>query len=243
MNMLASPWAPEIPVTNSRTFYGSTNIVDEIDSTYAKKGELNQPVEPGENLLRSTWTQWHLDSRLVRRGDDQSWKEAQLRVKYFETVEGFFRIRNYIKEPSQLLPDSGYSVFRRGAWPGWEDRTCRGLLRYSCQMPSSHLSRDSTPLLVDQLWLHMVLHMIGEDTFGDATNFICGAMVTNKKHGSYRFEYWLNVKDQQSLQQIEPGMKKLIYDVHQAEPENLRKRTVNMNEIKIDFQPPPKRNY
>ena len=114
----------------------------------------------------------------------------------FNTVEGFWGFFNYLPQPSEIFwtaetgqkkysnrTVNGYSLFKKGIRPEWEDRMNMTGGEYFCRM-------SMTPMQLDQLWENLLLGTIGETM--DPADEICGARLVDKTNGSkplYRYNH------------------------------------------------------
>ncbi|CAM9239833.1 unnamed protein product [Phaeothamnion confervicola] len=146
---------------------------------------------------------WRIWEHKVTNSKGQ-WGDNMQCVADFNTVEDFWRYYNNIPRPSQVFYDGqtrkrvgdrtvdGYSLFKEGIKPEWEDEANANGGEWSC--------RKSMPIMqVDRFWENLVLGCIGETI--DPGDDVCGVRVVDKSKGSqslYRLELWLRRKDPQT---------------------------------------------
>ena len=103
----------------------------------------------------------------------------------------------------------GYSLFKKGIRPEWEDEANAAGSEYKTTRPINN-AFDA-----DQHWENMVLALIGETL--DENDEICGCRVTDKtkkekKH--FRLELWLRSKDASSGERIKSRLLEALTEGH-----------------------------
>lgn len=96
----------------------------------------------------------------------------------------------------------GYSLFKKGIRPEWEDIANRNGSEYTCR-------KTMTVELVDFFWENLVFALIGEMI--DENDEICGCRVVDKsKKGNnrttFRLELWLRSSNQEIGERIKARM-------------------------------------
>lgn len=134
----------------------------------AKEAEIS-PDCLIKHPLHNQWTLWYLE-----HDRHKSWEDMQNKITAFDTVEDFWSLYNHIRVASEIGPGNDYSLFKRNIRPMWEDETNKrgGRWLISLQRNRRH---------VDQLWLDIVLCLIGE-AFENSDD-ICGAVVNIRPRG------------------------------------------------------------
>ncbi|URD96501.1 hypothetical protein MUK42_31217 [Musa troglodytarum] len=114
--------------------------------------------------LEHSWTFWF--DNPSGKSKQVAWGSSIRPVHTFSTVEAYWGLYNNINRPSKLAVGADFHCFKYGIEPKWEDPVCAngGKWTLSC-------SRGK----VDNLWLHTLLAMIGEQF--DHGDYICGAVV------------------------------------------------------------------
>ena len=143
--------------------------------------------------LQNAWVFWEHRA-------DGDWNSAMREVCEFNTVEDFWRYFAYLPRPSEVFNDGsstkkevngrvldGFSLFKKGIKPAWEDVANRSGSELVCRKT---MNTD----VVDLYWENLVLALIGETI--DQEDQICGVRVVDKsKRGSartlFKFELWL----------------------------------------------------
>lgn len=160
---------------------------------------------PTRHPLQHTWGLWALlrpkatkDS--PKANPAESWQNSQVNVHEVDTIEDFWRLWNNVERPSRLGV-SDFSVFKKGIAPAWEDEACRNGGRW--------VAKISHPAKLDEMWLLVVLSMIGE-SFGDADGrTICGAVVSVRPKSS-KIALWLSAHDEAKVVPIGLHLQKLL---------------------------------
>eukprot|EP01018_Ginkgo_biloba_P008831 Gb_01336 [translate_table: standard] len=117
--------------------------------------------------LQYSWTFWFDIPN--GKSKQASWGTSLKSLHTFSTVEDFWRLYNNIVQPSQLPPGADFHCFKLGIEPKWEDPICANGGKWT-------ISNNKGKPLLDTLWLHTLLAMIG-DQF-DESDLICGAVVS-----------------------------------------------------------------
>lgn len=120
-----------------------------------------------EHLLERKWVLWfrppggHSNSTPAAK----SWEESQKLYFSADTVEDFWR--GFHKLP-RIVPghplNCDYSLFRDGIKPMWEDEQNKmgGRWTYSVERRQSNATNMPMPNLIEQVWLDVMLCLIGE---------------------------------------------------------------------------------
>jgi len=151
--------------------------------------------------LHSTWCLWVL---LHSQGAKESWQKSQMNIHTFSAVEDFWRLFNNIKSPSKLgIID--FSVFKKDIAPAWEDETCRRGGRWVAKIDKSVRPQD-----FDELWLNVVLTIIGE-SLGEAGSCICGAVVSSRNKTS-KMALWISEREEEKALGIGRAFRSILQD-------------------------------
>lgn len=84
------------------------------------------------------------------------------------TVEDFFAVYSHLKRPSRLPLVSDYHLFRKGIRPIWEDAENRKGGKWIVRLKKG---------VADRYWEDLLFGIIG-DQFGDASDEVCGAVLS-----------------------------------------------------------------
>jgi hypothetical protein len=102
----------------------------------------------------------------------------------------------------------GYSLFKKGIRPEWEDLANRSGSEYTCR-------RTMTVEMVDLYWENLVMALVGETI--DENDEICGCRVVDKsKKGNsrttFRLELWLRSSNQEVGERIKARMLDILVE-------------------------------
>ncbi|XP_069173289.1 eukaryotic translation initiation factor 4E1 isoform X2 [Procambarus clarkii] len=117
--------------------------------------------------LKNTWTMWYYKVK-----SSNVWMECHTEIASFNTVEDFWAVYHHLNLPSEIERGSGYSMFRKGIKPMWEDSHNWNGGRWLFTIQESN---DCQKL--DDIWMEMLILLIGE-AFGDNNEQVCGCVVS-----------------------------------------------------------------
>uniref|UniRef100_A0A2P2HVZ9 eIF-4F 25 kDa subunit n=1 Tax=Hirondellea gigas TaxID=1518452 RepID=A0A2P2HVZ9_9CRUS len=117
--------------------------------------------------LNSRWCLWYFinDKNLA-------WEDSQIKVASYGTVEDFWALFNHIESASKLRVGCDYSLFKQGIKPMWEDSANINGGRWSISVPKNQRFTE-----LDDLWMEMIMMMVGENEEECVNQDICGAVV------------------------------------------------------------------
>lgn len=147
------------------------------------------------------WALHYVDGAKINGGAD--FDNALSRIHAFDTVEGFWRLWNYVKEPNMLDDKSAFCIFEDSVKPAWEDTAHSDGAHLQFQFSNRERAQN-----VITTWRNIVLSMIGEQ-FGDDGTIISGAYLTAKK-GNMRFQIWLKSSDRDAGRRIATILREVI---------------------------------
>mmetsp|Transcript_35188 Transcript_35188/g.74954 ORF Transcript_35188/g.74954 Transcript_35188/m.74954 type:complete len:247 (+) Transcript_35188:128-868(+) len=150
--------------------------------------------------LQHAWCLWVL---LHNQSTKEDWQNSQMNIQTWSTVEDFWRLFNNIKSPSRL-GISDFSVFKKDIAPAWEDETCRHGGRWLAKIDKMR------PQVFDDLWLTVILTMIGE-TLGDVGHCACGAVVSTRAKNS-KMALWISEREESKVMPIGRAFHKILQD-------------------------------
>eukprot|EP00747_Dinoflagellata_sp_TGD_P182180 gnl/TRDRNA2_/TRDRNA2_36303_c0_seq1.p1 gnl/TRDRNA2_/TRDRNA2_36303_c0~~gnl/TRDRNA2_/TRDRNA2_36303_c0_seq1.p1 ORF type:complete len:242 (+),score=41.19 gnl/TRDRNA2_/TRDRNA2_36303_c0_seq1:179-904(+) len=161
---------------------------DELAGTGGPSSSGIEAVRPsgGPKLpLMHTWCLWVL---LPVNSAKDNWQNSQMNVHTFSSVEAFWRLFNNIRSPSKLgIID--FSVFKKDIAPAWEDETCKNGGRWIAKIEKAR------PEDFDELWLNLVLTIIGENFEDIGGRAVCGAVCSSRVRGASKVALWLSEKE------------------------------------------------
>lgn len=120
--------------------------------------------------LQNQWQLWYW------RNTGGSWQDNLLKVAKFQTVEDFWALFHHIEVASNLQVGSDYNLFKDEIEPMWEDPNNRKGGRWLFTLLKSQASKAAHPKLLDDLWLEVLLCLIGE-SFGEYSKQVNGAVL------------------------------------------------------------------
>eukprot|EP00929_Paragymnodinium_shiwhaense_P026345 TRINITY_DN15694_c0_g1_i1.p1 TRINITY_DN15694_c0_g1~~TRINITY_DN15694_c0_g1_i1.p1 ORF type:complete len:238 (-),score=62.34 TRINITY_DN15694_c0_g1_i1:92-805(-) len=164
-----------------------------------------QPVRVADkeekHPLQNKWTLWVLIRDQSVKDD---WHGSQTNVREFGYVEDFWRIFKNIKRPSKLgIVD--FSCFKKDIAPAWEDETCGSGGRWIAKLEKVKAEE------LDELWLTVVLNLIGENFEEEGGDCICGAVVSSRSR-SVKVALWLSEKAQEKVTPLGTAFRKVLQD-------------------------------
>ncbi|CEP09162.1 hypothetical protein [Parasitella parasitica] len=141
--------------------------------------------------LQNTWTLWF--DNPSKKPNAASWSENLKQIVSVNTVEDFWGVYNNIVKVNHLEVTTNYHIFKKGIRPEWEDPANAKGGKFSIQFP-----RNRTSETINERWLNLILHMLGEQfKYEDE---ICGAVVSVRKV-FYRIALW--IKSSEKNERIE----------------------------------------
>lgn len=169
---------------------------NELDQGDAADASLDDAVK---HRLHSTWSLYMLHDAGKR--NEESWKDNQIMVFQFSTVEDFWCMIYHIRPPSRIGV-SDYSLFRRGITPAWEDPSvCEGG-RWVAKFPQKLES-------LNVIWLHTAMAAIGETLCEDHSEAISGIVVSVRPR-FVKLALWVAVRDPQVVDLVGTKFKNLL---------------------------------
>lgn len=153
----------EVPDPTQSDDQPQGNIKEEI-SDMAPECLIKHP-------LQNKWTLWYLENDRTK-----SWEEMLNEITSFGTVEDFWSIYNYIKQPTEIKQHSDYSLFKKDIRPMWEDDANKAGGRWMISLPKTSRRTD-----LDTIWLDVILSLIGE-SFVNADE-VNGAVLNARTRG------------------------------------------------------------
>jgi len=174
------------PDEHKLTSTSSSTSTSTSSSSTSSTGETIITPDPTnfdiKHPLQNKWAMWY-DAPVQKRLNSNNWKQETKhnKISDFESVEDFWCLFNNLNKPSELADKSTYALMKDGIEPEWESAKDGGCWRLQ-------FSQKENTQEVNQLWLWMVLAVIGE-SFDDG-NDIMGAVLNIRFKGS-RLELWL----------------------------------------------------
>nr|XP_006822370.1 PREDICTED: transcription initiation factor TFIID subunit 1-like [Saccoglossus kowalevskii] len=141
--------------------------------------------------LQYKWKFWY-DSRENKtsrtRTDYMNYGSNLIELGVVETIEGFWRIFNFLAPTSDLDSNANYHFFKLGIMPMWEDISNKAGGKWV-------LTIKNEPELLHRTWLELLLALVGEQI--DFSWEVSGAVVSRRRRGD-RIALW--TKNRQNFQ-------------------------------------------
>eukprot|EP00934_Nitzschia_sp_Nitz4_P004667 Nitzschia sp. Nitz4//scaffold389_size11954//3153//4203//NITZ4_009009-RA/size11954-augustus-gene-0.12-mRNA-1//-1//CDS//3329549990//4657//frame0 len=175
--------------------------------------------------LQNEWILW--EHKVGDTNDPSKWKENMKQLCCVNTVEAFWSYFNHVPRPSEVFydgdsrkkigPDSitveGYSLFKKGIEPEWEDPQNVIGGEWFCR-------QYFEPATLDQYWMNLVVGAVSESiedlvdedkTYADCIN---GVRVVDKSRNfpSYRLEVWINTRDSKVTERLRKQLLDTLMD-------------------------------
>jgi translation initiation factor 4E len=148
--------------------------------------------------LHTAWTLWFLDPKVDSKSD---WNARLQSVKTFATVEDFWSLFNSMIQPTRLPHNGEIYVFREGQEPSYETHPDGGV--WSVMIPMEERK------FIEEAWLSLVLHTIGE-TAGKMNDDVIGVAASMKRR-MLRISMWTSsAQDQEKQLQIRDRFIKVL---------------------------------
>lgn len=161
---------------------------------------------PPKHPLETQWSFW-LRSNQHDKGGQSSWNDQQIRGHTFGTVEDFWCLVNSVKDPFEHgSGTSEYSVFRESLKPDYETEQFRNGGRIVLQLPSAQ-SKSGASKNYD-IWVHLLLGVIGENFDDVGGKYIAGLRLVTKKNGG-KVEIWTLKKEIHEIDKLVQGVKEM----------------------------------
>lgn len=151
------------------------------------------PPEEIKHPLKTSWTFWY-----YKPDFSKDWEQNQMKLASFDTVEDFWAVINYIKQPSEINNGCDYSVFRTGVKPMWEDDKTKNGGKWTFNVDFVEFNRD--PEILDHAWLEVLMCLIGE-AFDSNGKYIMGAVLSrrHKLKKPNKIAVWTSLKNDFSI--------------------------------------------
>ncbi|RWS25104.1 hypothetical protein B4U80_10742 [Leptotrombidium deliense] len=146
----------------------ATNV--ESKETETDTALLNIEKHP----LQNVWKLWYF-----KQEKGKEWKDCNMPIYSFSTVEDFWSLYNHIELASNLAHGCDYSIFKDGIEPMWEDPSNHAGGRWVFQLNMKGFSAKG----LNDIWLETILCLIGEG-FGDESDEVNGAVINYRNKGT-----------------------------------------------------------
>lgn len=165
----------------------------------SSSGEPSSTLE--KHHLTHTWCLWALVRDQSAKDD---WHGSQMNVGAFATIEDFWRLFNNIRRPSKL-GTVDFSMFKKDIHPAWEDETCKNGGRWIAKLERIR------PQDLDEIWLNLVLSMVGENFDHVGGLMVCGAVVSARSKSS-KVALWIAKCDEEEVRPIGQAFAAVLHE-------------------------------
>ncbi|GMK55314.1 hypothetical protein CspeluHIS016_0203700 [Cutaneotrichosporon spelunceum] len=187
---------PSIVVQRSTPGHSLTKGIESgVNSGVSIPAPSGSPRSIANGLpLEHSWSIWY-DSKSYkpspevfaeRRSRLGEWEASKLPVGTFDTIQGFWRHLNNIRQPSKLVNYGNYHMFKDNIRPSWEDPSNAHGGKWVLFVKSSK------NLTVDMVWSDLVIALVGEQL--DPDDHITGVVVSSRPRMD-RIQIWTRLKD------------------------------------------------
>jgi translation initiation factor 4E len=136
--------------------------------------------------LKPSWTFWYFDMN----GGAASWDENLKKVCDVTTIEDFWAVYHHMQEVAALESGCDYALFKTGIRPMWEDPANKEGGRWLLT-----LDRFQRLQYLNQIWLEIMLYLIGGDHKDDNTDDCINGAVVNIRNKADKVALWLPIAD------------------------------------------------
>ncbi|KRX44242.1 Eukaryotic translation initiation factor 4E [Trichinella britovi] len=148
--------------------------------------DASQTKEIPKHPLQNTWVIWFNKRNPHSKSKSENSPDSGVEVASFSNVEDFWAIYNFIQKPSMFKSVCDFNIFKKGIRPTWKDKKTEGISgRWTIRLD------NPSPTYVDQLWLELLMAMLGEQ-FGEYGEHIDGAAF-NIRNG-IKLNLWTSLK-------------------------------------------------
>lgn len=163
---------------------GNTNTEVAQISSISEQHETTDNTE--KHPLKHSWTFWYFDMN----GGAASWDENLKKVCDVNTIEDFWAVYHHMKEVAALESGCDYALFKTGIRPMWEDPANKEGGRWLLT-----LDRFQRLQYLNQIWLEIMLYLIGGDHKDDSTDGCINGAVVNIRNKADKVALWLPIAD------------------------------------------------
>mmetsp|Transcript_57084 Transcript_57084/g.79168 ORF Transcript_57084/g.79168 Transcript_57084/m.79168 type:complete len:200 (+) Transcript_57084:96-695(+) len=115
----------------------------------------------------------------------ETWHESLQKVATVSTVEDFWGVFNNIPPPAALPAGANYYFFKEQCYPEMENDANRGGGKWQVITGGKNGPREK----LNDIFLNLVMMMVGEQFEGSDNEQVCGAVVQNRQKGD-RVAIW-----------------------------------------------------
>ncbi|KDO24377.1 hypothetical protein SPRG_10455 [Saprolegnia parasitica CBS 223.65] len=152
----------------------------------------------GETAIQNSYCFWYMKKNTGGKAAE-SYEKSIKELGEFKTVQGFWRLYNYLIRPNELSNTTDYHLFKTGIKPMWEDAANRRGGKWMIRIRKGVSSR---------YWEDLVLAIIGEQF--DVGNEICGAVMSIRYNEDIISLWNRNADNNEACYRIRDTMRKLL---------------------------------
>jgi len=165
----------------------NTDIIHTKEPEDSSIQNTNQGKEHSlKHPLKQSWTFWYFDMN----GGAANWDENLKKVVDVGTIEDFWAVYHHMQNVSTLESGCDYALFKTGIRPMWEDMANKDGGRWLLT-----LDRFQRTQWLDQIWLEIMLYLIGGDHKDSSTGECINGAVVNVRNKADKIALWLPIAD------------------------------------------------
>jgi len=158
--------------------------ISELTSCTPKLNQLsNNPIK---HPLKHSWTFWYFNIN----GGAASWDENLIKICDVSTIEDFWAVYHHMQDVASLESGCDYALFKTGIRPMWEDPANKEGGRWLLT-----LDRFQRNQYLTDIWLEIMLYLIGGDHKDDSTDNCINGAVVNIRNKADKVALWLPIAD------------------------------------------------
>jgi len=163
------------------------NIETEGSSSTPSITEQNQLNSNSlKHPLKHSWTFWYFNIN----GGAASWDENLIKICDVTTIEDFWAVFHHMQDVAALESGCDYALFKTGIRPMWEDPANKEGGRWLLT-----LDRFQRMQYLNDIWLEIMLYLIGGDHKDDSTDSCINGAVVNIRNKADKVALWLPIAD------------------------------------------------
>jgi translation initiation factor 4E len=176
-------------LTRSLAAKASSNNLGAVSSMGVTKSKNTTytPTAGPAHILRNGWVFWYRPP-ISKSNGYLEYEKTLHAMAGFDTAEDFFLVYKHLKRPSTLPLVSDYHIFKKGIRPVWEDDENKKGGKWIVRLKKN---------VADRYWEDLLFAIVG-DQFGDASDEVCGA-VLSVRNGEDILSIWTRNEGQRVL--------------------------------------------
>jgi len=149
-----------------------------------EQNQLNS--NSSKHPLKHSWTFWYFNIN----GGAASWDENLIKICDVTTIEDFWAVFHHMQDVAALESGCDYALFKTGIRPMWEDPANKEGGRWLLT-----LDRFQRMQYLNDIWLEIMLYLIGGDHKDDSTDNCINGAVVNIRNKADKVALWLPIAD------------------------------------------------